>query len=137
MGFLSKILGKLGIGHHDASASSPSSPSAASTTGAAPAGSKPNTRVDVTAQLDQRAAANQQKLNWRTSIVDLLKLLDLDSSLEARKQLATELGCPHELMGDSAKMNMWLHKTVMARIAANGGNVPKELHSGAHQPEVH
>lgn len=83
--------------------------------------------VDVVTQLEQRAAANPQKLNWRTSIVDLLKLLDLDSGLAARKELATELGCPTELMGDSAKMNIWLHKTVLARIAANGGNVPKDL----------
>jgi hypothetical protein len=59
--------------------------------------------------------------------VDLLKLLDIDSSFAARKELATEFGCPKELMGDSAKMNIWLHKTVLARIAANGGNVPKEL----------
>jgi hypothetical protein len=83
--------------------------------------------VDVVAQLEQRAAANPQKLNWRTSIVDLLKLLDLDSSLDARKELATELGCPPDLMKDSAQMNMWLHKTVLARIAANGGNVPADL----------
>jgi hypothetical protein len=83
--------------------------------------------VDVVAQLEQRAAANPQKLNWRTSIVDLLKLLEIDSSFEARKELATELGCPADLMGDSAKMNIWLHKTVLARIAANGGNVPKDL----------
>jgi hypothetical protein len=83
--------------------------------------------VDVVAQLEQRAAANPQKLNKRTSIVDLLKLLDIDSSFAARKELATELNCPADLMGDSAKMNMWLRKTVLARIAANGGNVPKEL----------
>ena len=83
--------------------------------------------VDVVAQLEQRAAANPQQLNWRTSIVDLLKLLAIDSSLAARKELATELGCPAELLGDSAKMNMWLHKTVLAQIAANGGNVPKDL----------
>lgn len=83
--------------------------------------------VDVVAQLAQRAAANPQKLNWRTSIVDLLKLLDMDSSITARKDLATELGYPAELMGDSAKMNTWLHKAVLARIAANGGNVPRDL----------
>jgi hypothetical protein len=77
--------------------------------------------------MEQLAAANPQKLNWRTSIVDLLKLLDIDSSLAARKTLATELGCPPDLMGDSAKMNMWLHKTVLARVAANGGKVPQEL----------
>ena len=83
--------------------------------------------VDVVGQLEKRAAANTQRLNWRTSIVDLLKLLDIASSLAARKELATELGCPADLMGDSARMNMWLHKTVLARIAANGGNVPAEL----------
>jgi hypothetical protein len=83
--------------------------------------------VDVVAELEKRAAANPQKLNWRTSIVDLLKLLEIDSSFGARKELATELGCPEDLMGDSTKMNMWLHKTVLARIAANGGNVPDDL----------
>ena len=97
------------------------------TAAAAPPSAKPAALVDVVAQLEQRAAANTQKLNWRTSIVDLLKLLDIDSSLAARKELATELGCPAELMDDSAKMNMWLHKSVLARIAANGGNVPQEL----------
>jgi hypothetical protein len=81
----------------------------------------------VVAQLEQRAAANPQKLNWRSSIVDLLKLLDMDSSLSARKELARELNCPPGLMEDSAKMNMWLHKNVLAQIAANGGNVPREL----------
>jgi Domain of unknown function (DUF3597). len=83
--------------------------------------------VDVVAQLEQRAAASPQKLNWKTSIVDLLKLLELDSSFAARKELAVELGCPADFMGDSAKMNVWLHKTVLAKIAENGGNVPKEL----------
>ena len=85
------------------------------------------TMVDVVAQMEKRAAANPQKLNWRTSIVDLLKLLDMDSSLAARKELAKELYCPDELMNDSAKMNVWLHKNVLAHIAANGGNIPKEL----------
>lgn len=94
---------------------------------AAPAAAQPAQQVDVAAQLEQKAAANSQKLNWRTSIVDLLKLLDIDSSLAARKELATELGCPPALMEDSAKMNVWLHKAVMAKLAANGGNVPKEL----------
>ena len=83
--------------------------------------------VDVVEKLEQLAASNPQKLNWRTSIVDLLKLLDIDSSFAARKELASELSCPDEIMGDSAKMNMWLHKTVLAQIAQNGGNVPKEL----------
>lgn len=83
--------------------------------------------VDVVAQLEARAAKETQKLNWRTSIVDLLKLLDIDSSLGARKELAKELDCPGELMSDSAKMNVWLHKAVLARLAANGGNVPADL----------
>jgi len=129
MGFFSKILAKLGIGNDKAEAA-PAPTAAPKTPGAAPAAPpspKPVALVDVVAQLEQRAAANPQKLNWRTSIVDLLKLLDIDSSLEARKELATELGCPADLMGDSAKMNMWLHKTVLAQIAANGGNIPKEL----------
>jgi len=117
MEFLNKILATLGIG----------TAHAASTPAAAPAAPKPVTVVDVVAQLEKRAAANPQKLNWRTSIVDLLKLLDIDSSFAARKALATELGCPANLMEDSASMNMWLHKTVLARIAANGGNVPKDL----------
>ena len=125
MGFFSKILEKLGIGG-DKAAAAPV-PTAGGTAPAAAAAPKPIAVVDVVAQLEQRAAANPEKLNWRTSIVDLLKLLDIDSSFGARKELATELGCPADLMEDSAKMNMWLHKTVLARIAANGGNVPKEL----------
>jgi hypothetical protein len=121
MAFFSKILEKLGIGGKTAAAATPSAASAE------PAASAAISVVDVVAQLEQRAAANPQKLNWRTSIVDLLKLLDIDSSFAARKELAQELGCPAELMGDSAKMNIWLHKTVLARIAANGGNVPQDL----------
>lgn len=129
MGFLGTILQKLGIGTADsapvqAPMASPASAAAAPAGFQAPA---PIALVDVVAQLEKRAAANPQKLNWRTSIVDLLKLLEIDSSFAARKELATELGCPADLMGDSAKMNIWLHKTVLARIAANGGNVPKEL----------
>ncbi len=121
MGLFSTILQKLGIGGATATlAPAPASPTAAP----APA---PVPMVDVVAQLEKRATANPQKLNWRTSIVDLLKLLDIDSSFAARKELATELACPPELMSDSARMNTWLHKTVLARIAANGGNVPREL----------
>lgn len=132
MSFFSKILEKLGIGGAAAApapvpppSATSARPSTASTTPPQPP--KPVALVDVVAQLEQRAQANPQKLNWRTSIVDLLKLLDIDSSFAARKELATELGCPGELMGDSAKMNIWLHKAVLARIAANGGNVPKDL----------
>lgn len=131
MSFFSKILDKLGF---DAGASKveemlrtpvpAAQPAAAEAAAAAP---QPMAEVDVTAMLDEKAAANAQKLNWRTSIVDLLKLLDIDSSLQARKELATELSCPSDLMGDSAQMNMWLHKTVMQKLAANGGKVPAEL----------
>jgi hypothetical protein len=131
MAFFGKILEKLGFGGKAENATvTPTSGAAPGSTTASPTASsapQPVAVVDVVAQLEERAAANPQKLNWRTSIVDLLKLLDIDSSLAARKELATELGCPADLMGDSAKMNMWLHKTVLARIAANGGNVPKEL----------
>jgi Domain of unknown function (DUF3597) len=138
MGFFSKILSKLGLdagaGKVEETLRTPAAPAAQAKpatsvagAGAAPGAAKPVAAVDVVAQLEQKAAANSQKLNWRTSIVDLLKLLDIDSSLDARKELATELGCPPDLMQDSAKMNMWLHKAVLAKIAANGGNVPAEL----------
>jgi hypothetical protein len=81
--------------------------------------------VDVVKHLEELGKG--KKLDWKVSIVDLLKLLDLDSSFESRKELATELHCPADLMGDSAKMNVWLHKEVLKQIAANGGNIPKEL----------
>ncbi len=82
--------------------------------------------VDIEPALDALAQKNSQKLNWRTSIVDLMKLLDLDSSLEHRKQLAKELGYTGST-DDSAAMNIWLHKQVMAKLAANGGKVPASL----------
>jgi hypothetical protein len=83
-------------------------------------------QVDVEAVLTKMAAANKEKLDWRKSIVDLMKLLGLDSSLGARKELAKELGYTGD-MGDSAKMNIWLHKQVMQKLAANGGKVPDDL----------
>lgn len=126
MGFFSNILAKLGIGSAEAAQVDAAQADVAVAPEAKPAVASIAV-VDVVAQLEQRAAANPQKLNWRVSIVDLLKLLDIDSSLAARKELAAELSCPTELMGDSAQMNMWLHKTVLARIAANGGNIPQEL----------
>ncbi len=143
MGFFSKILDKLGFdagaGKVEEMLRSPVPPKPnTSVAGAGPAANsaiaaaagKPAgqiTQVDVTAQLEQKAASSGQKLNWRTSIVDLLKLLDIDSSLQARKELATELGAPASVMDDSAQMNMWLHKAVMQKLAANGGKVPAEL----------
>ena len=82
--------------------------------------------VDLVALMESKAAAAGQKLNWRTSIVDLMKLLNLDSSLGARKELATELGYTGD-MNDSATMNIWLHKQVMKKVAENGGTVPADL----------
>ena len=83
-------------------------------------------QVDVEEVLNGMAKNNPQKLNWRTSIVDLMKLLDLDSSLQARKQLADELHYTGD-KNDSASMNIWLHKQVMQKLAANGGKVPADL----------
>lgn len=84
--------------------------------------------VDVVSKLEELAKSNPQKLDWKVSIVDLLKLLDIDSSLASRKELATELKCPAEKMGgDYSEMNVWLHKEVLKQIAANGGNIPKSL----------
>ena len=134
MSLFSTILSKLGIGSATAAPAPtpqrtpPASGGSAPSLSTSPSPSRPPTApVDIAAVLEQRAAASSQKLNWRTSIVDLLKLLDMDSSFTARKALATELGCPADLMGDSAKMNVWLHKTVLARVAANGGKVPQDL----------
>ena len=86
------------------------------------------TEVDVEAVLNGLAAKNPQKLNWRTSIVDLMKLVGLDSSLESRKALARELNYTGD-MNDSAAMNIWLHKQVMNKLAQNGGKVPEDLKS--------
>ncbi len=83
--------------------------------------------VDVVSKLEDLAANHAETLNWKVSIVDFLKLLGADSSLTARKELAHELACPSEKMGDSAQMNMWLHKTVLQKIAQNGGNIPPDL----------
>jgi len=91
------------------------------------AGPAPIAVVDVVGKLEALAAKNPQKLDWKVSIVDLLKLLGLESSFDARKELAQELGCPADKMGDSASMNVWLHKTVLQKLAENGGNIPKEL----------
>ncbi|MBE7732391.1 DUF3597 domain-containing protein [Devosia faecipullorum] len=83
-------------------------------------------QVDVAAILDAAVAASGQKLNWKTSIVDLMKALNLDSSLTARKALADELGYEGD-KSDSATMNIWLHKQVLRRLAENGGKVPETL----------
>ncbi len=86
----------------------------------------PAQTVDVAPILDKAVAAHKEKLEWRTSIVDLMKALDIDSSLAARKELAKELGYTGDT-NDSASMNVWLHKQVMAKLAANGGKLPPEI----------
>jgi hypothetical protein len=106
------------------SAPTASSPSAAPS--AAPS-TAPAQTVDVAAIVDKAAAAHKgEKLEWRTSIVDLMKALDIDSSLAARKELAKELGYTGDT-NDSASMNVWLHKQVMSKLAANGGKLPPEI----------
>jgi len=106
--------GSSGVAGGSAAASAPSPVGGAKTT------------VDVTSVLDGLAAKNQQKLDWRHSIVDMMKLLDLDSSLTARKELAAELHYTGDT-SDSASMNIWLHKQVMQKLAENGGKVPDDL----------
>ena len=94
---------------------------------AAPApGAAPGPTVDVAPILDKAVAAKGEKLEWRTSIVDLMKALDIDSSFSARKELAKELGYTGD-SNDSASMNIWLHKQVMTKLAANGGKLPPEI----------
>jgi hypothetical protein len=110
-----------------ATVSAPSSGYAGPIGPAAPVAPKPVaiSEVDVVKKLESLGSG--KGLNWKVSIVDLLTLLEIDSSRESRNELAKELGCPPEFMGDSAKMNTWLHKTVLKKIAENGGNIPKEL----------
>jgi hypothetical protein len=86
----------------------------------------PGATVDVAPILDQAVKAKGEKLEWRTSIVDLMKALDIDSSFAARKELAKELGYTGD-SNDSASMNIWLHKQVMTKLAANGGKLPPEI----------
>ena len=95
-------------------------PAASGGAAAAPA------NVDVDAVLTQMAAKNPERLDWKKSIVDLMKLVGMESSLQNRKELATELGYTGD-MNDSASMNIWLHKAVLRKLAENGGRVPKEL----------
>ena len=87
---------------------------------------KPISPAEVEAVIAKLATASSEDLNWKQSIVDLMKLLKLDSSLNARKQLAQELGYKGELNG-SAEMNIWLHKQVMTKLAEGGGQVPDSL----------
>ena len=105
-------------------AAAPASGGAASSGSASPAA--PAQTVDVAPILDKAVAAKGEKLEWRTSIVDLMKALDIDSSLTARTELAHELGYTGDT-NDSASMNIWLHKQVMSKLAANGGKLPADV----------
>ena len=137
MSILGNILGKIFPSFRSAEAATPPAPTneevsaAAAAAGAARAANATPSpaameQVDVEALLDGLAQKNTQKLNWKTSIVDLMKLLDLDSSLSERKELAKELGYTGDA-SDSAAMNIWLHRQVMNKLAANGGKVPADL----------
>ena len=101
-------------------------PVAAAVPGAAAPAGAPAAKVDVAAVLEKMAASNKEKLDWKHSIVDLMKLVGMDSSLSARKELADDLKYTGD-KNDSAKMNMWLHKEVMRKLAENGGKVPADL----------
>ena len=137
MGILDKIFGKIfpakqaQIDAGEAAAAeltkpTPVTPPASTAPATAVATPAAISQVDVEAILDDLAKKNPEKLNWKTSIVDLMKLLGLDSSLAERKELAKELGYTGD-MGDSASMNIWLHRQVMNKVAANGGKVPADL----------
>lgn len=136
MGIFADILGKIFPSSHPAvtgaantstpAPAAPAAPAATPVPSSSPVAAMPE--VDVEKVLSGMAAKSPEKLNWQTSIVDLMKLLGLDSSLSARKALASELHFAGD-MGDSASMNMWLQKEVMAKLAANGGKVPDSLKS--------
>lgn len=135
MGILSNIFSKIFPSSHAANApaaptETPTATPGAATPGAAGAAPKSApvalSEVDVEQLLDGKAKSAGEKLNWKTSIVDLMKLLDLDSSLNSRKELAKELNYTGDT-NDSASMNVWLHRQVMNKVAANGGKVPADL----------
>ena len=124
MSIFGKIMGAIFGTHAEAA-----TPAPAPAGGGAPAsgsGVAPADSVDVAAILDKAVAAKKEKLEWRTSIVDLMKALDIDSSLSARKELAKDLKYTGDT-NDSATMNIWLHKQVMTKLAANGGKLPPEI----------
>ena len=108
-----------------AASTKPAAGSSSATASSAPTAAPAQT-VDVASIVDKAATASGEKLEWRTSIVDLMKALKIDSSLSARKELAKELGYTGDT-NDSASMNIWLHKQVMAKLAANGGKLPPEI----------
>ncbi|MFK3943617.1 DUF3597 domain-containing protein [Pseudomonas monteilii] len=140
MSLFGTILEKLGLRKHDqgtvsgsdapTSSGGAASSDASTTPGATASTSTPApaslSQVDVAAKLDDLAAQHSEKLNWKTSIVDLLKLLNIDSSLTNRKELAKELNYTGST-DDSAAMNVWLHKAVLKKLSENGGQVPADL----------
>ncbi len=109
-----------------ASATPATTSGAGPTASASPVASPGTPTVDVALILDEAVAAKGEKLDWKTSIVDLMKALDIDSSLPARKELAMELGYKGDTH-DSATMNMWLHREMMVKLAANGGKLPADI----------
>lgn len=128
MSLLARILDKIGLEH-----SATADPDAVPAPAPAPANSMPTptftaptTDLELSARLDAMAARHPEPLDWKLSILDLLTLLELDNSLAARKELATELGCPAEKLGDAAQMNSWLHKALLRKLAANTGDVRAE-----------
>lgn len=127
MGLFNDLMNKI-FHHAPAAHAAPAAPAApaASPAGTARPNTAPSAPVDVAAVLDHLAAQNPQKLDWRHSIVDLMKLVGMDSSFGARKALAAEMGYSGD-SSDSAAMNIWLHKKVMEKLAENGGKVPQEL----------
>ena len=129
MALFSNLLSRI-WGHAETAAPTAAStvevPAATPTSDAPAAPAAPAAPVDVAAVLNGLASTHAERLDWQHSIVDLLKLVDIDSSLAARKELATDLGYTGALDG-SAAMNLWLHKAVMKKLAENGGKVPQEL----------
>ena len=131
MSILGSLMGKI-LGHGgDAKASAAPAPAAAApaaapTPAAAPAAAAAPPVVDVETVLETMAAGTNQKLDWRNSIVDLMKLVGIDSSLANRRALAQELGYTGD-MNDTAPMNIWLHKQVLRKLSENGGHVPANL----------
>ena len=127
MGIFGDLMSKIFHSSTGGSAQAAPAPSPTKGSGAGPAATaQPIGAVDVAAILDKMASENKQKLDWRHSIVDLMKLVGMDSSLSARRELAADLKYSGDT-GDTATMNIWLHKEVMKKLAENGGKVPQEL----------
>jgi hypothetical protein len=128
MSIFGKIMGAIFGTKADAAPAGGGAAAGAGSSGGSAGGSAaaPAATVDVAPILDKAVAAKGEKLAWRTSIVDLMKALDIDSSFAARKELAKELGYTGD-SNDSASMNIWLHKQVMTKLAANGGVLPSDL----------